>query len=313
MKIFISHSSSDGAAATALALLFEKAFSLRKNEIRCTSAPGFGLRAGEHVSTSLRDEVLEAAVVVSLLTPSSIDSRYVLFELGARWATKKPMLPAVACGLSVRALTPPLSELHALDLKGSAEVKQLLVDVQQFLHLPLADSGSIAEQIEAVTASVAAQLPTPQQQGKQSVVRPDRAISAVATRPARFAPFPVSHPQNQKLYELLDSLGDDSKDPREVDALRKTGRGSSLTFRGRLKKAGIYDSTVPKLLLTLIVREGPRWVVDQVLVRVHDPVQIEQGLELRSGDEVDVEGVLTFGPGTLLVVEASKVTKVSNP
>lgn len=55
------------------------------NRIRCTSVSGYGLPAGAHVDSQLQKEVGEAATLIALMTGVSVESAYVLFEVGARW------------------------------------------------------------------------------------------------------------------------------------------------------------------------------------------------------------------------------------
>jgi hypothetical protein len=69
-------------------------------KILCTSVDGFRLVAGADTDDELRDAVLEAKTLVGIISPSSQRSSYVLFELGARWGTKKHLIPLTARGVS---------------------------------------------------------------------------------------------------------------------------------------------------------------------------------------------------------------------
>jgi hypothetical protein len=55
------------------------------NQIRCSRVDGYRLPVGVDTQVKLREEVNAAKVVVGLITPSSLNSHYVMFELGARW------------------------------------------------------------------------------------------------------------------------------------------------------------------------------------------------------------------------------------
>jgi len=54
------------------------------------------LSAGEKWQSKLRNELSSADVVVALLTPNSSTSSWVLQEIGAAWALKKPIIPVIS-------------------------------------------------------------------------------------------------------------------------------------------------------------------------------------------------------------------------
>jgi nucleoside 2-deoxyribosyltransferase len=54
------------------------------------------LNAGEKWQSKLRNELSSADVVVALLTPNSLASSWVLQEIGAAWALKKPIIPVIS-------------------------------------------------------------------------------------------------------------------------------------------------------------------------------------------------------------------------
>src|SRR5690606_28172211 len=84
LQLFISHSSRDADMAAAL-IDFLRVTIPGLNRIRCTSVSGYGLQAGAHVDSQLQKEVGEAATLIALMTGVSVESAYVLFEVGARW------------------------------------------------------------------------------------------------------------------------------------------------------------------------------------------------------------------------------------
>jgi hypothetical protein len=135
MKIFVSHSAVDQAIAAAFVDLVRAAFLISSRDIRCTSVDGYKLPAGTDADEQLRREVYEAQVFVALLSPASIKSIYVIFELGARWGAKGHLIPVMVDGLDPSYLTPPLSALHAVSGKSEAEVHALLVTLGDKLGL----------------------------------------------------------------------------------------------------------------------------------------------------------------------------------
>ena len=89
IALFLSHSSSDSDLARSLARLFQRAFRLPAEKVRCSSADGYRLADGDLTDETLRREVFEAETFVGLITPASVRSQYVLFELGARWVSRQ--------------------------------------------------------------------------------------------------------------------------------------------------------------------------------------------------------------------------------
>lgn len=115
MRIFISHSSDDRDLAKSLVDFLLRALSLKNTDIFCTSVPGHGLFVGDNVNDRIRHAVDTADVLIGLLTPASLQSMYVTFELGARWGVGKPMLPILAGGLRPNSIDEPLSTLQCMD------------------------------------------------------------------------------------------------------------------------------------------------------------------------------------------------------
>ena len=134
MQIFISHSSNDLEIAKVLIDLLQKSLNLRSDEIRCTSLDGYRMRAGAPIDETLRSEVHDFALLIGLITPSSINSAYVIFELGARWGAEKPLIPLLASGITPEHLEGPLKGINALDARKDGQVHQLIEEASRQLN-----------------------------------------------------------------------------------------------------------------------------------------------------------------------------------
>ena len=156
MRVFISHSSKDKKLAEQLVQLLKNAFILRSDDIRYTSAPGYGLEGGTPILETLRKDVLEADVVIGLLTPQSLDSIYVIFELGARWGAKKPMIPLCAQGVTPNKLSEPLKSLVAFDCSDKVQLQRFLEDVARILALDPEKPSTYAQQIDQLADAASA-------------------------------------------------------------------------------------------------------------------------------------------------------------
>lgn len=147
-RLFISHSSQDEQVAATLVDLLETALSLQPGDIRCTSVVGYKLPTGAHTSTQLRDEIYGAEIIMGVITPNSLQSSYVLFELGASWGLSKPTFPLLALGADVSMLRGPLKEQHASRLYNRAEIQQVIDDIVTHTRIQRQQGQGVAARVE---------------------------------------------------------------------------------------------------------------------------------------------------------------------
>jgi hypothetical protein len=161
LMIFISHNSKDAELALAVIELLKGGLGLRSDQIRCSSVDGYRLPVGANTEAKLREEVRAAKVMIGLITPSSLSSSYVMFELGARWGAELFLAPLLA-GVRPQELSGPLSLLNALSSSNEAQLHQLLDDVSKQLDLPLQSAASYVRniaQVKQLSAGVAPAAP----------------------------------------------------------------------------------------------------------------------------------------------------------
>jgi hypothetical protein len=147
--VFISHSSKDADLALALIELLKAGLGLLSDQIRCSSVDGYRLPVGVNTEAKLRGEVNEASVVIGLITPSSLSSAFVMFELGARWGANRFLAPLLA-GVKPADLSGPLALLNALSSSNEAQLYQLLDNISVQLGLSLQSAASYTRYISAV-------------------------------------------------------------------------------------------------------------------------------------------------------------------
>jgi hypothetical protein len=153
LLLFVSHASSDADLARAVVVAVEQALKVSARRIRCTSLDGYRLPAGARTSDVLRQEILGSGAFLALLTPRSVESSYVMFELGARWGASKQVVPLLARDVDPRSIPSPLDEVNCLALTEKGQVLQLLEDLAAVLSLPLEPYASFAGAVERVVAS----------------------------------------------------------------------------------------------------------------------------------------------------------------
>jgi hypothetical protein len=152
VDVFISHSTRDRVLARALVNLVRSSLSLGSERIRCTSVDGFRLPIGISIAQQLRAEIHQSKAFVALITPSSIKSEYVLFEIGARWGANKALLPLLAKGVLATHLKGPLSTINALACDQPAELHQFVQDLARTLQLQADRPSALHSSIEEVAS-----------------------------------------------------------------------------------------------------------------------------------------------------------------
>lgn len=148
MEIFISHSSKDADIAEAMIDLLRAALNLSAEEIRCTSVNGYRLPTGASTEEQLRQEIHESRVLIGLITPASLTSHYVLFELGARWGAGNFLAPVLAAGADSNRLPGPLTGRNAINCNSPGQIHQLVDDLAARLGRRVDDRSSILKHID---------------------------------------------------------------------------------------------------------------------------------------------------------------------
>jgi hypothetical protein len=159
IRLFISHSSRDKRLADALVDLLHGAINIPTRQIRCTSVEGHGLQGGAETNKQLRQEITRAKVFIALISPISIESAYVLFEMGARWGSNQRLIPLLASGADASHLRGPLAGINALRCTSEEGLHQLVQEVAWALGATLEPVASFLDKLRAVQASGVAATP----------------------------------------------------------------------------------------------------------------------------------------------------------
>ena len=199
MRVFISHSGSDVEIAGLLITLLRNALNLSSEEIRCSSVDGYRLSAGASADDVLRHEVHDAELLIGLITPASITSVYVLFELGARWGAEKPMFPLLASGATWEHLEGPLSSINALDCSNKSQVQQFIEDAAKVLNAGADRPSAYLEVIDQLVAASAAAEPAAAINAGQN--SPEEIAQVVAHPAAKSESPPLSEEAQRLLVQ----------------------------------------------------------------------------------------------------------------
>jgi len=155
MKVFVSHSSRDIKVVKEVVQLLRSALNLTTKDIRCTSLEGYRLPVGVTTDRQLKAEILDSEVLVGLISAESINSHYVLFELGARWGTDRPIAPLIIDDKGASVLKGPLQGINALDAHVEGQLFQFVTDIGEILGIAPESPGSYQHHIKDVILSLA--------------------------------------------------------------------------------------------------------------------------------------------------------------
>lgn len=156
-RLFISHAFDDRELAKALVDLIEHVLKVdTRAAIRCTSVVGYTLSPGSGAGETLRANLRDCDVVLGLLTPKSLESKYVLMELGAAWGFQKTAVPLLV-GVSFADLPGPFKDVHAVQATSQAGVLSVLEVIENRCAMPKrTDAGRLVEKVGEFVALVSA-------------------------------------------------------------------------------------------------------------------------------------------------------------
>ena len=165
IDVFLSHSKKDECLAGALVELLRDCLDIPRNRIRYTSGVGYRYDPGDDHDEEIRKEVYGCKVFVGLLTPNSIQSSYVLFELGARWGADKRIAPLMACGVMPGDLPGPVKGKNAFHASKAEDVIEFLEKIAKCIgKLPPTMSGVMSKVAKVVELAAASELKLPAKQ-----------------------------------------------------------------------------------------------------------------------------------------------------
>lgn len=166
IRLFISHASTDAPLAGLVVTLLRSALNLPAAAIRCTSVDGYRLPGGADTDEQIRREVLDAEVMIGIISAASLDSLYVAFELGARWGADQHLIPLMAPGVPPSAIRGPLAGKNALRADNASQLHQLVDELGGHLGIKPNSAASYQAEVEAIlslartlTASAATAAP----------------------------------------------------------------------------------------------------------------------------------------------------------
>ena len=110
LRVFLSYTMADRIYARKLHSLLSRRSNLRIFTMEMLSA-------GEDWESKLKDELSQSDIFMVLLSSNSVDSPWLLHELGAAWALDKPIIPIVTHPEVVPKIPFPLAGIQSVQIK----------------------------------------------------------------------------------------------------------------------------------------------------------------------------------------------------
>ena len=154
IKVFVSHSAKDRAFAKAFVECVEACVEVPDKGLRCTSVAGYKLAPGDVSDEVLRDNLEKCSVVIGLLTGESLNSGYVVTELGAAWGLKKTTCAVLAPGVEFERVPGPLSRRHAVMADSDHDIASVMEVIAEKTGWPLRNRPKSTAAVSTFVAAV---------------------------------------------------------------------------------------------------------------------------------------------------------------
>lgn len=130
--VFVSHAHEDAPFAAAIQDWLEKNINVGFDFIKVfASSNKASVQVGDVWFDKLRENLKRSSICICLVTPHSIERRWLYFESGAAFFKDVPVVPICLGGVGVRDLQPPLYFSNAVELPSEEGELNLLMLVAQ--------------------------------------------------------------------------------------------------------------------------------------------------------------------------------------
>jgi hypothetical protein len=146
--LYLIHAASDFALAAFLKYEVERQIPMWRVFVASKAGQ---IPTGSEWLNEIQRNLTDAAAYLLLLTPASVERRWVWYEAGAAWKSGKLRLPVVAAGLDRATIDFPLKSVQTLMLANPEEASQLFTDLGGHLESPSAFCSQVT-QLQHVTA-----------------------------------------------------------------------------------------------------------------------------------------------------------------
>jgi hypothetical protein len=155
--IYISCSAEDSLTAGTLKSFLAAVLDIAPDKISLACLHDEKLAGGGEISERLREAIGSCGVFFAMVTPASMTSDWVLFELGAAWALGKKIILLFLDGADFRDLPEPLAGFKHLDIgEQSAPLQMMGIcrEAASFLNLGLKRGSGVPAALERMISEM---------------------------------------------------------------------------------------------------------------------------------------------------------------
>jgi hypothetical protein len=139
-SLFISHAEADKFLIRHLVDLLLNSMDIEKSYINATSVIKENIKPGDDLSETILNEIQSSSVIICVLSPTSLQSSWVMFELGASWCLHKNIITLLVGDLTARDLPDLLKDKKAIHFDcDKAELDGMLKKVAELVNVRLKD------------------------------------------------------------------------------------------------------------------------------------------------------------------------------
>ncbi|MCQ1779114.1 TIR domain-containing protein [Neorhizobium galegae] len=243
-KIFISHAVADKALASRLVDFLKEAIGVPGDAIFCSSIADHGIPLGQNFNEYIKSRIEAPKLVILLMTPAYLESRFCLMELGATWSRALDRLPIIVKPVSFDDVTKTLGLVQAWDITDYGGLVQLRQKIR--------DTGIELEHRGEATWDQKRNAWKSNLRHALKRIIGARMISASALEAATANVKATEADLEQAKAELERAIAERDQNAMEVDRLNKELNGSRKEVRAlanAIDSAASYQSRRPTFLL----------------------------------------------------------------
>ena len=263
--IFLSHAHADKPVADALVSLLSEGANVTSDRILCTSLDGRGLDTGtESIAAVVREELVRASLVITLVSEMYLVRPYCLCELGGAWASKRRLFPTTLGKAASAELSGILTDSLARPLRETSTLDELYDRVNRFVHAeagtaptPTALWNGKRDRFVQVLQSLEQELTLPDLVGMSELHEAQRQTEALVGL------INERDVEIRRLGRLTESLKE-ATTKHEADRMELESLGELDRFRAAVTSAYKMAGRLPNVVLDVTYHEavGDTYEVD---------------------------------------------------
>ncbi|WP_051110814.1 TIR domain-containing protein [Rhizobium sp. 2MFCol3.1] len=133
--IFLSHAVADQKLAEMIVDFLVDAIGVSEKSVFCSSLTGHGNPLAHDFNKNMREQIQDPKLVILLMTPAYMDSRFCLMELGATWALGLKPLPIVVPPVTFDDVKNSIGQIQSWRITNSDELESIRETVLDTLQV----------------------------------------------------------------------------------------------------------------------------------------------------------------------------------